>query len=161
MTETHTTQADKQIPLPALILGGAGLIPFLVPTLVALTPALESWRQIGVMFTLTYGAVILSFMAGIRWGTSMLVFQQDKMQLTKGLSLSVIPALLAYFLLIFPATIWAPLALALLHILQAASDIRASQKGELPAWYASLRFGLTFGASACLLAVAGVQLGLT
>ncbi len=36
------------------------------------------------MFTLTYGAVILSFMAGIRWGTSMLVFQQDKMQLTKG-----------------------------------------------------------------------------
>ena len=98
MTETSP---KTTIPLAALILGYMGLLPFIVPALIALTPAFELWRQVAAMFTLTYGAVILSFMAGIRWGTTMMSLDGQDPAFAKGLSLSVIPALLAYFFLYF------------------------------------------------------------
>ena len=112
------------------------------------------------MFTLTYGAVILSFMAGIRWGTTMMSLDGTDPAFARGLSLSVLPALFAYFFLIFPVNIWSPVGLAVLHILQAASDIYAARTGVLPGWYAPLRLGLTMGAAASLLAVGFYQIGM-
>ena len=152
--------SQTSIPLAALVLGGLGLLPFILPALVALTPAFDMWRQVAAMFTITYGAVILSFMAGIRWGTTMMTINQADPAFSKGLSLSVIPALLAYFFLIFPVSLWTPFGLAIFHILQAISDIQAAKRNILPAWYAPLRLGLTIGAAASLLAIGLYQMGL-
>ncbi|MGC6472959.1 MAG: DUF3429 domain-containing protein [Parvibaculales bacterium] len=157
MTDTPTR---TEIPLAALLLGCMGLLPFIVPALVALTPAFDLWRQVAAMFTLAYGAVILSFMAGIRWGTTMMSLDGTDPAFARGLSLSVVPALLAYFFLIFPINIWSPVGLAGLHVLQAASDIQAARNGDLPGWYAPLRLGLTIGAAASLLAVGLYQIGM-
>ncbi len=64
-----------QIPRSALILGTAGVIPFLWGAANVLFPATVGWggRWLSPMFmgtyvSLTYGTVILSFMSGVLWG---------------------------------------------------------------------------------------------
>ncbi len=63
------------IPKSALILGLAGLIPFLWGALTVMFPSFAFWGQanlgprfIGPYVQLFYGAVILSFMSGVLWG---------------------------------------------------------------------------------------------
>jgi hypothetical protein len=84
-----------------LILGLAGLLPFLWGTLTALSGPLQSWgidvlgaRFVGPYVSLFYGAVILSFMSGVLWGFAARL--EDK-QAATGFVLSVIPALWAFF----------------------------------------------------------------
>lgn len=90
------------IPRSALILGLAGLIPFLWGALTVLWPELGLWAQInmGGRFTgphvqLFYGAVILSFMSGVLWGFATKATGRTA---TAGYVLSVIPALWAFFM---------------------------------------------------------------
>ncbi|MFN3577140.1 MAG: DUF3429 domain-containing protein, partial [Tabrizicola sp.] len=66
---------DTRIPRPALLLGLAGLIPFLWSVATHLSPALAAaagkWLSpmfLGAYVGLTYGTVILSFMSGVLWG---------------------------------------------------------------------------------------------
>ena len=63
---------DARIPRPALLLGLAGLIPFLWSAATHLSPALSAWAGqvlspmfLGSYVGLTWGTVILSFMSGI------------------------------------------------------------------------------------------------
>ena len=91
----------KDIPRSALILGLAGLLPFLWGTLTALNPALAQWgvasigaRFVGPYVQLFYGAVILSFMSGVLWGFAT---KASGTTATMGYVLSVIPALWVFF----------------------------------------------------------------
>ena len=66
---------DARIPRPALLLGLAGLIPFLWSAATHLSPALAGWAGqwlppmfLGAYVGLTWGTVILSFMSGVLWG---------------------------------------------------------------------------------------------
>lgn len=144
--------ASPAIPLPALLLGVAGLIPFFAAGLAVWTPLLAEWRGIAGTFGITYGAIILSFLGGVRWGAAMQSGTNAR-PLARPLSLSVTPALLAYAVLILPALPSAPLLLAVFHMIQGVDDIRAARAGDLPDWYAPLRAGLTIGASAALLSL--------
>ncbi len=63
------------IPRAPLLLGLAGLIPFLWGALSVLRPEVAAWgagalgpRFVGPYVQLFYGAVILSFMSGVLWG---------------------------------------------------------------------------------------------
>ncbi|MBS8271966.1 DUF3429 family protein, partial [Halomonas litopenaei] len=63
------------IPRSALLLGLAGLLPFLWGAATVLLPDLAMWGQmtlggrfIGPYVQLFYGAIILSFMSGVLWG---------------------------------------------------------------------------------------------
>ncbi|MCC5976386.1 MAG: DUF3429 domain-containing protein [Rubellimicrobium sp.] len=65
----------RQIPPTALVLGLAGLIPFLWGMATILSPELATWgqRMIGARFVgpyvqLFYGSLILCFMSGVLWG---------------------------------------------------------------------------------------------
>ena len=89
------------IPRSALILGLAGLIPFIWGALTVLYPDLADWtvRSIGPRFAgpyvqLFYGAIILAFMSGVLWGFAT---KLEGAQATTGYGLSVIPALWAFF----------------------------------------------------------------
>lgn len=89
--------------LPATLLTISGLIPFVFFAWVAVAPyqlasliagsdVIALW-QLGLLGELAYGAVILSFMAGARWGTS---FGKTEEQPDTGdLVLAVLPALWA------------------------------------------------------------------
>ncbi|MFQ1701172.1 DUF3429 domain-containing protein [Loktanella agnita] len=90
------------IPRSALILGLAGLIPFLWGAMTVLWPELGLWGQlrmggrfVGPHVQLFYGAVILSFMSGVLWGFGT---KATGRAATAGYILSVIPALWAFLM---------------------------------------------------------------
>ncbi len=92
----------RHIPPSALILGLAGLIPFLWGALTVLSPAVGAWgvqtvgpRFVGPYVQLFYGAVILSFMSGVLWGFAT---RATGPIATTGYALSVLPALWAFFM---------------------------------------------------------------
>lgn len=91
-----------RIPKAALVLGLAGLIPFLWGALTVLVPPLADWgtrslgpRFVGPYVQLFYGSVILSFMSGVLWGFST---RSKDARAATGYALSVIPALWAFFM---------------------------------------------------------------
>jgi hypothetical protein len=90
------------IPRSALLLGLAGLIPFVWGALTVMVPTLGQWglmtlggRFVGPYVQLFYGAVILSFMSGILWGFATKATGQIA---TASYILSVIPALWAFLM---------------------------------------------------------------
>lgn len=133
----NPTRLETTIPLPALVLGFAGLIPFLglpVAELVHIqSNALEA--------LVTYGAVILSFMGGVQWGLAM------RAPPSAGPSwlffaASVVPALVAWAALPLP-TRPALVVLATAFALLLAYDIWTIRRGLGPQWYPTLRLLLT------------------
>ncbi len=91
-----------QIPRSALLLGLAGLIPFIWGAITVMVPSLAFWGQsalggrfIGPFVQLFYGAIILSFMSGVLWGFATKATGQIA---TASYILSVIPALWAFFM---------------------------------------------------------------
>jgi hypothetical protein len=89
------------IPRSALLLGLAGLIPFLWGALTVLLPDLGlraagtiGARFVGPYIQLSYGTIILAFMSGALWGFAT---KADGAVATTGYGLSVLPALWAFF----------------------------------------------------------------
>jgi len=138
----------QQIPQTALSLGLAGLIPFFATALACWI--FDDELQAQAQFALgAYGAVILSFLGGVKWG----VLLNDKTKLKKWgpIVLSVVPSIIGWFALLLPA--FATLAvLAAMMVLQYYFDIESVKEKKLPPWYGRLRTILTTGAVISLLA---------
>ncbi len=84
-------KASAALPLPARLLGVAGLIPFIFGALaVASTPEI---KPEAARVLLAYGAVILSFLGGIRWGFAV---QEGEEAGWGAYGLSVLPPLVAW-----------------------------------------------------------------
>lgn len=137
------------IPAAALALGLAGLIPFV-------GGALGLWFRLPLIgpedalkLVTVYGAIILSFLGGIRWGTA--IGPYDSRRQTFEFSLSVagsLAGLLACFLEAVPS-------LTLLiagFLMQALWDVTSVEAGRLPSWFGKLRMVLTAGAVLSLIA---------
>lgn len=121
------------------ILGLGGLIPFLAITAL-LAYAGRDLIGFDVLVTALagYGAVILSFLGGIRWGASLM--RPSSGGLT--LFLSILPSLAAWACLFLP-TPWLFAALAVAFLAQGAWDIVAIRRGKLPEAFRTLRIVLT------------------
>ncbi|NUB46654.1 DUF3429 domain-containing protein [Fertoebacter nigrum] len=142
------------IPRAALLLGLAGLIPFLWGAATVLSPALGDWgaralgpRFVGPYVGLAYGTVILSFMSGVLWGFAT---KANGTEAAFGYALSVIPALWAFFLVgggPVSAAIW----LAAGFVLLLGLDVMFWRQGLAPHWWLRLRFGLSAVVVACLM----------
>ena len=136
------------VPAAAAWLGGAGLLPFLSLAVASLVLAGEAAR-LAAKALLAYGAVILSFLGGIRWGLA--IARPADARLAPRLGLSVIPSLLGWASLLLPqATGLALLAAGLAA--QLWLDVHDSRAGEAPAWYPTLRIPLSLGAIAAMVA---------
>lgn len=139
-----------EIPRPALILGLGGLLPFMAT-------AIAVWYQPGfgsespstsgsahaVHALGAYGAVILSFLGGVRWGS--LLHDDARLQQWAPLSLSVLPSLIGWCALLLSA----PAMLLLLtagFVSQYFLDLYAVRRLELPSWFGRLRLVLSSGA---------------
>lgn len=144
------------IPPAPLVLTLAGLIPFLACAGIFVAPGGDPIQKQQAGFLLTaYGAVILSFLGGVRWGVEMLASAGGGGPRLSVLGLSVVGAL----------TGWAGLGLAVLHptfptdgvFLLLALGLALhwlwdlSGRIALPAWYDGLRTLATAGAVASLL----------
>ena len=138
-----------KIPGPALWLGLAGLIPFVAG-------AVAAWANIpllppaaGLKLAIIYGAIILSFLGGIRWGTAIGPYDKGRQALEFPASvLGSLAGLAAAFLPAIPA-------LTLLiagFLMQGLWDVMSVDAGRLPHWFGRLRMILTAGAVVSLVA---------
>ena len=136
----------SQIPRSALILGLAGLLPFLWGALTVMNPSIAIWGQssvggrfIGPYVQLFYGAIILSFMSGVLWGFATKASGQ---MATASYVLSVIPALWAFFMTGGgPTTAAINLCVGFLGLL--LLDWHFWRLGLAPPWWMHLRTLLT------------------
>lgn len=143
-----------RIPRAALLLGLAGLIPFVWGAATEMVPALAVAAYevvppvfVGAVVLVTYGTVILSFMSGVLWGFAT---KAKGREAAVGYALSVLPALWAFFMVrdtSDASLIWLATGFAALLFL----DWSFAWQGLAPAWWMRLRLLLTAIVLACLL----------
>ncbi len=132
------------IPRPALVLGLGGLLPFFATAIASIaldSPPEEAGRAVQALGA--YGAVILSFLGGVRWGD--LLDDSVRINQWMPLTLSVVPSLIAWSALLLGST--SMLAVLIVGFaFQYSLDRAAVQRGALPEWFGRLRLILTCGA---------------
>ncbi|WP_026988765.1 DUF3429 domain-containing protein [Fodinicurvata fenggangensis] len=141
-----------QLPRPALVLGFAGLLPFVAGSL-AVWFLPMGWNDYALFIQMAYAAVILSFLGAIHWGLALAgtgTEGSDRDALTwKRLGWSVVPALLGWFALVMtPVPGLILMILSFFGILQ--GDVLAVRRGQAPVWYIALRRPLTAAVILCL-----------
>lgn len=131
-------------PFPVLIYGLLGLIPFLLPPVLAW--AHPPFAELALSIQAHYAAMILSFLGGARWGLA----ASRPAPGFAVVSLSMIPTLAALALLEMPSPFrgWQLFGLAFALAAQWAWDLLSPY---LPPWFARLRTVLTLGAIVGLL----------
>ncbi|MEP2639309.1 DUF3429 domain-containing protein [Roseobacter sp.] len=143
----------KRIPTAPLVLGLAGLIPFIWGAVTYLNTPLANWgaqalgaRFIGPYVQLFYGSVILSFMSGVLWGFAT---KTSGARAATGYGLAVVPALWAFFMTGGgPTTAGLNLIFGFAGVL--VLDFAFYKWGLTPRWWMSLRVLLTGIVIACL-----------
>ncbi len=141
------------IPRAPLLLGLAGLLPFLWGAATVLVPGLADWgvRAIGPRFAgpyvlLSYGTVILAFMSGVLWGFAT---KAEGQVAASGYLLSVLPALWAFFF-VGGGPVSAATYLIFGFIGLLGLDWMFWRQGLAPRWWMRLRVGLTAVVVFCL-----------
>jgi len=134
MTQSLLQHEGGQLPQSAVWLGWAGVLPF---GLLALATWWAPWRDLAAQAFLAYGALILSFLGGVRWGRAMACGAS-----TGQFAASVLPSLwawLALFALPPAVALWMLAAgFALVARWDGSSDALAA-----PASFRRLRLGLS------------------
>lgn len=135
-----------RVPVSALVLGITGLIPFAGGALTLWMPALVLGAGQGLL--ISYGAIILTFLGGVRWGTAMGPYDGRRQGFE--FTVSVLGSLVGLAALFLPAIPALTLLIAgfLVHALW---DVRSVEAGRLPSWYGKLRMMLTIGAELSLI----------
>ena len=146
-----------RIPPAPLVLGLAGLLPFLWGLGTSLSPSLAAWsaETVGPRFTgpyiqLAYGTVILSFMSGVLWGFAT---RAEGKVAASGYALSTLPALWAFFF-VGGGPVSAAIYLIVGFVAILALDAMFQAQELAPRWWLSLRLLLTAVVVICLLPVA-------
>ncbi|KAM3619888.1 uncharacterized protein V6R79_015301 [Siganus canaliculatus] len=122
-------------PKPALYLGFAGLIPFVTPTLfMAVT---ECYYADLAFAQLAYGASIISFLGGARWGFSLPESSPAKPDWIN-LANSVVPSLLAWVTMLMSDNI-IPAATMVIMGLGISLHYDLSLLPTYPSWFKALR----------------------
>lgn len=136
-------------PRLVVALSYAGLIPFIALTLAIWFAPPVYIPELNLALN-GYSAVILSFLGAIHWGLAM----RANAPISPGLLVfSVLPALLAWLLLLIPMDL-ALLLFAAGFVLVYLVDYQAVRLNLAPVWYPGLRKPLTLVVVICLLLTA-------
>lgn len=127
------TSSQERIPPVALLLGLSGTLPFIAAAIGCWADPELARRALWLPAGLAYGAVILSFLGGIRWGASLGSHQRRPQ-----FALSVLPCIAGWVALLVPAVPGISLLIAG-FLLQALWDVTGVQTGRLPDWFGKLR----------------------
>ncbi len=135
------------IPKSALVLGLAGLVPFVACAVALLSgwslPLLAGRED---LIMVRYGIIILAFMSGVLWGFATRATGRTA---TIGYAVSVLPALWAFFTTLGP-TPQALLALILGYLGLLVLDWYFWRLSLAPSWWIRLRVILSAGVLASL-----------
>ena len=130
------------MPRPALVLGLAGLLPFLAGAAGAWVAGSPAYIIV-INMQMAYGAVVLSFLGAVHWGLAM---AQDDAVRWRRLGFPIMPALAGWLALMLPN----PLGLVLLVLGFVAVFFADLRSPRLPPWYKALRKPLTLVTILCL-----------
>ncbi len=137
----------RSLPLFALLLGIAGLVPFAGCGLLAVAPNGDR----AAFALVAYGAVILAFLGGVHWGFAL---EDPVGRGERGrLILGVLPSLAGWVALLLSAAFNTEAGLGLLIVGFAGTMIvenRAAKAGLVPSGYLTLRYALTAGVGVVL-----------
>jgi hypothetical protein len=146
---------DRRIPLVPLLLGLAGLIPFAALSLVAALDyaPIPGPPRAALPALILYGATIVSFLGGIRWGQA--VMDPDQRRARVHYAVSVLPQLAAWgtvlaYLLGALGETGCLAALSAVALATGLADYAFAKVGGAPLWFGRLRLGLSLGAAAAL-----------
>ena len=136
------------LPVSAVLLGWAGVLPFAGMSLALLLGFPSHGIRLEPMLV-SYAAIILSFMGGIHWGLAMkspdnCSFAGSSLHYV----LSVIPALIGWAAVAIEAYAFAVLSVAFCTLL--FLDMAWASGRCAPAWYGRLRLQLTAAVLLCL-----------
>jgi hypothetical protein len=136
----------SSIPLPALLLGFAGLIPPVVLTAVALLD-LGLFAPSTPGFVRTYAAVILSFIGGSWWAFALREERPSALLLT----MAVLPSLAGWAAIFWFFPPQALFALAAMLVLTLAVDALLVRRRLASRWWMKLRVPLSLVLALCCL----------
>lgn len=139
------------VPLSAIVLGVAGLIPFLGFAALALSGSDGGLGTIGLSprtILSAYGAVIASFLGGIRWGAA-----AARNSGNGDYFIAIVPSLVAWAAMAAPAP-WDLRILGVLVLAWGLVDQDLTRRGLAPVWLGRLRLVLSGVAGAALLVAA-------
>ncbi|WP_209443450.1 DUF3429 domain-containing protein [Falsiroseomonas frigidaquae] len=128
------------LPIPALWLGLAGLLPFL-----AMAGATAAGLPWGGRALAAYGATILAFLGAVHWGLALAAPAPGPGRFVLG----VVPQLVGWVALLLPLRPGLAL-LAVAIVATAAAETLAARAGLVPMAYLRLRWVLSVGAAGCL-----------
>jgi hypothetical protein len=128
------------IPLIPLLFGMAGVVPFVFLSLGIWFFTYEL-KLIALYNLINYSVLILSFTGAIHWGAAMI--RNDKGY--KSYLISILPALLSWFLLIgfIVNYLIIFIILIILYLSVFFIDVQATREGKLPQWYLPMRKFIT------------------
>ena len=143
------TPDDRAIPPGPLVLGLGGLIPFWgLAVGVALGGAFGVGLAACDRALVTYAAIIVSFLGGIRWGLAV----RDRAAVG-AYAIAIVPSLVAWALLAAPEP-WRLAGLGLFALALGPFDLALVRAGSAPRWFGRLRLILSTGAGVALLSAA-------
>lgn len=148
--------SDKA-PGAALAIGWAGVVPFVVGAVGPLAIPDFGLAAFVSLATSVYGALVLSFLGGIRWGMAMSPLYGS--QRNQGFLISAIAPAAAWIALVLPRFEGLGLLIAA-FLLQAWLDVRAVGEGRAPVWFAPLRIRLTAAAVVALIVTVVAEMAL-
>lgn len=141
-----------RVPLPFLVPGAAGLLPFAGGALAAwLAP--EADRSVVLYWLCGYAMVILAFVGALHWGIVMMDRAASPRAQWIATLWSVTPALIAWAALQLPTATGLRL-MAGAFVVQYAMDRLLAVRHPVPPWFLKLRLALTVGVVTALLAAA-------
>lgn len=148
------------MPVMAVVLGIAGLVPVIVCGLGSIGPGTGAAQMLGAL--IGYCAVVLSFLGGMQWGFVLRPLEAGVSAQRWRLVLGVVPPLVGWAALLVALVLWSWLALLLLaggFIGTAVADYQGVQRGmTMPGGYLWLRWGLTAVTTAMLVTVLTLRL---
>ena len=146
----------RTLPFIAILLGLAGLLPFLAGSYAALAMADEGGRM-GLLALSAYAAVILSFLGGVHWGLALQAGPAQTLHAQRTrFALGVVPSLVGWagLLVVFlglPKT--GLLVMVAGFVATTIAEARATRLGLVPAAYMGLRWLLSVVVIVCLVSV--------
>lgn len=140
--------SPSSVPLPALLLGAAGLVPFVGLALLSAGNPASSVTLLSALAS--YAAVILSFIGALHWGYAVHANAHGRLAMLQ-YGWSVLPALAGWLALQLPLTIALRLQ-ALAFVLCYVVDHRLAALEVVPSWFLRLRATLSAIAAAALVA---------
>ncbi len=142
---------NRRLPAVALLLGVAGVLPFLAGMIGTLSAADPLRAQRILAALVGYGAVILAFCGGVHWGLVLAAPATDPAAAKTSrqsyrLVLGVVPSLIGWVALLVLLLGAAEAALAILtagFVALVAAEAELRPRGLIPLGYMWLRWGLS------------------